>query len=200
MKSGYQALSWKRKAHHSLQFHACCSPCCPQESGKRDRTLTQSTFGHYDSLSYSLANNLRQAKEAHLEKSPSLWAQQQEISAVRGYLHPTIPPEVSPEAAKSEGFSLPTAACSHRLLWQFSHSLSCPNLSGWGGVKGTGWPPHLPGAFQCLTPELLSCCALTVLTECFHFSRVSGQLFTFTTDCADRSSSPKLVFLKVHLS
>lgn len=88
------------------------------------------------------------------------------------YLHLTIPPEVSP-APRSKEQSLLRDCPFPRLLAVTtcdnsvcsSNSLSCPNLSGWGGVKGRGWPPHMPGAFQCVSPELLSCCALAVLTD-----------------------------------
>lgn len=92
---------------------------------------------------------------------------------MRCYLHLTIPPEVSPAPRSKEqsllrDYPFPrllaVTACSDNSVCS-SDSLSCPNLSGWGGVKGRGWPPHMPGAFQCVSPELLSCCALAVLTE-----------------------------------
>lgn len=54
---------------------------------------------------------------------------------------------------------LPTVpACSGNSA--VTDSLSCLNLSGWGVVKRRGCPPHMPWAFQFLTPELLSCVCL----------------------------------------
>lgn len=101
------------------------------------------------------------------------WAQRQGCSAVNPcwHLHPAVPPAVPPAPGNQETFcslflgdypSLrPPAitACSGNSV-RSSDSLSCPNLSGWGRVKRRGWPPHMSGAFQCLTPELLRCVCL----------------------------------------
>lgn len=111
-----------------------------------------------------------------------------------------VVPSYQPSLLRDYPFPRLPAAGSGNLVCR-SDSVLCPNLSGWGGVKGRGWPPHMPGAFQRLTPELLSFCALAVLTDNAFIP--AGRL----DNCShmplartDWSSSRKLVFLQVHLS
>lgn len=52
--------------------------------------------------------------------------------------------------------------------FQHKHQRWAPR-EGWGRVKKKkrAWPPHMPGTFQRLTPEQLSC---VLIDKGFHFN------------------------------